>query len=446
MKSSSPPSDNPRAPRATRTPRRAAPAKVAAASTGPGQSGSARPSALIRDQNHRLLLNLIWKDRTISRAEIARRTGLSRSTVSDIVDDLVATKLVGFTGAGDSLGGRRPIMLGFEDDALTIVGVDIGATHVAVATTNLRCEVRAWVNRPHAVRDDPEGTLRLVTELVREVLAKHRTPHSQVVGVGVAVPSPVDPKTPGRLSKLALPGWVGVDVPARLEASLGLRVLIENDANLGALAELWWGAGQSAKDLAYVKIGTGIGSGHILGGHIYRGATGAAGEIGHLAVDPNGPPCVCGLDGCLATLVGSEVLVAQARQHLAAGRPSSLDPRRLSVDTLVTAALADDAVAREVIERAGRNLGVAIASLLNLLNPATVVLGGGLTRAGDVLLQPLLQTVRRRATWLALDDARIVMSDLGEREVAIGAATLVLQAALEAPATFPAVANTRKSR
>ena len=405
-----------------------------------GRGGHAKLDAAgVRAQNQRLLLNMVWTERTISRAEIARVTGLSRSTVSDIVNDLLDTGLVSFRGAGDSQGGRRPIMVGFDDDALALVGVDVGASHVGVATTNLRGKVHRWVERPHPVRDDPEGTLRLIEELVLAVLAEDATPLSRVLGIGVGVASPVDPAAPRDLSPIVLPRWKGYDLPAHLERVFGRPVLIENDANLGALAEHWWGAGRDGRDLAYIKVATGIGSGHIVRGQIYRGARGVAGEIGHIAIDPNGPPCVCGLDGCLSTLVGSEVLVTQARQQLAAGRSSAMDADHLSIDALVTSALQGDGVAREVIERAGRNLGTATASLINLLNPATVVFGGSLTRAGDVLLGPLRETLRRRTLWLALDDANIVSSALGGSEIAVGAATLVLEAALDDPSRFPKV-------
>ncbi|MFT7583506.1 MAG: glucokinase-like ROK family protein [Myxococcota bacterium] len=396
-------------------------------------------AALVRAQNQRLLLNIVWCESGISRAEIARRTGLSRSTVSAIVEDLLETGLVCFGAAGDSKGGRRPITLQFQDAALKLVGVDIGATHVAVALTDLRGKVIHWASQPHGVRDDPGGTLSIVESLVEAALVAAGVTASSVVGIGVGVPSPVDPNRPARLSPLILPAWWGHDIPGRLEKKFGRPVWVDNDANLGALAELWWGAGADGKDLAYIKMGTGIGAGHIVNGAIYRGATGVAGEIGHIAIDPQGPLCLCGLEGCLVTFVGSEALVAQVREMLRAGRTSVLDPATLTQAALVEAAVAGDAVAREVIERAGRRLGIAVASLFNLMNPATVVVGGSLTLAGDLVMEPLRETVRRRTLWLSLDEARIVSSELGEREVAIGAATLVLQNALDAPSLFPKV-------
>lgn len=393
----------------------------------------------VRLQNERLLLNLIWSERAISRAEIARVTGLSRSTVSAIVEDLLETGLVSFRGAGESQGGRPPVILGFEDDALALVGVDLGASHVSVIVTNLRGEERAWRTRNHTVRPDPEGSLALVDELIGEALYDAGMSDERIVGIGVGVPSPVNPKHPGKVSPLVMPRWRDVDIVARLKAVHSCPVLLDNDANLGALAELWWGKGVGARDLVFIKVGTGIGCGHIIHGDIYRGATGVAGEIGHLTLDPNGPPCVCGLTGCLATYVGTDALLARTREALMSAPYSMLSTDSLDIGTLVDAAYGEDPVALRMIADAGRRLGTAIASLVNLNNPGQVILGGGLMRAGDLLLEPLRDTLRRRTLWLALDDFTIDVGALGERDIAIGAATLVLKGALDEPRLFPRV-------
>lgn len=393
----------------------------------------------VRLQNERLLLNLIWSERAISRAEIARVTGLSRSTVSAIVEDLLETGLVSFRGAGESQGGRPPVILGFEDDALALVGVDLGASHVSVIVTNLRGEERAWRTSNHNVRPDPEGSLALVDELIGEALYDAGMSDERIVGIGVGVPSPVNPKHPGKVSPLVMPRWRDVDIVARLKAVHSCPILVDNDANLGALAEHWWGKGVGARDLVFIKVGTGIGCGHIIGGNIYRGATGVAGEIGHLTIDPNGPPCVCGLTGCLATYVGTDALLARTRDAILASHNSLLTTDSLDVSSLVAAAHAEDVVALRLIADAGRRLGTAIASLVNLNNPGQVILGGGLMRAGDLLLEPLRDTLRRRTLWLALDDFTIDVGALGERDIAIGAATLVLKGALDEPSLFPRV-------
>ncbi len=389
-------------------------------------------AAGMRTQNATLLLRMIWRARQISRADLARQTGLSPSTVSAIVDELAGSGLVREIGAGVSRGGRRPVLVGFRDDAFALVGVELGATHVSAVLTDLRASVRAFRETPVAVRDEPEQALATARELIDEVLASERVPRKRVVGIGVAVPSPVHPQRPGKLSPLILPAWRDHDVQASLAADFDRPVFVDNDANLGALSERYWGAGAGGEDLAYIKVATGIGSGHIINGALYRGAGGTAGEIGHIAIDPNGPVCVCGLRGCLATLIGAEALRAKARTRWGKRK------RNPTVADIVSGVRAGDAVARELIDEVGHYLGIAVAGLLNLLNPSVVVLGGEITSAGDLLLDPLRASIKARALSTSVAETRIVASWLGERSIAVGAATMVLEAALADRSMFPA--------
>ena len=351
---------------------------------------------------------------------------------------LLPRGLVAEVGTGPSRGGRRPQVLEFQDDEYRILGVEMGAAHVAVALTNLRGQVLAWQERHHPVRVDPDGTRRLISELCDACLAEAHCHPRRLVGVGVAVPSPVDPSHPDRLSEVVLPDWRGENGLEGLRRKYRVPLLVDNDANLGALAEQWWGAGRDVEDFAYIKIATGVGSGHVIHGAIYRGATGVAGEIGHMAIDPHGEPCICGLRGCLATFIGAAALEARARALCAEHPESTLAGTALTIDSIEDAALAGDALARRVAREAADNLGIAIASMLNLMNPTLVILGGGLARLGELLLEPLRETVRRRTLVSSLAASEIRMSELGPRAIAIGAATLVLDAALTDPRLFPA--------
>jgi predicted NBD/HSP70 family sugar kinase len=390
-------------------------------------------AAGMRAQNSGLLLNMIWRERQISRAEIARRTELSPSTVSAIVADLEQAGLVRSIGAGVSRGGRRPTLIGFCDEAFSLMGVEMGASHVTVVLTDLRGRVRTQRMASHSVRGDPEGSLQKAKELVQECLDAERVPRRSVVGMGVAVPSPVHPSAPGKMSPLILPAWKNVDVQEWFETAFDMPVFIDNDANLGALSECFWGAGSGGEDLTYIKLATGIGAGHIIHGDVYRGAGGTAGEIGHIAVDSNGPLCVCGLRGCLVTLIGSTALTERARELMGPrnGRKGPI------VRDLVEGARAGDAAARQIIDTLGHYLGIAVGGLLNLLNPAVVVLGGEISSVGELLLDPLRASVRQRALSVSMAETRIVTSTLGERAIAVGAATLVLQAALRDRTLFP---------
>lgn len=396
------------------------------------KAGTMRPRSLAD-----AVLHLIWEQRRISRAEIARRLDLSRSTVSEVVTMLLATRLVAEAGVGASRGGRRPIVLEFQDDACPILGVDIGASHVSVVLTDLRGQVLHWEHRDHPVRTDPDGTLALVSEFCRACLASWKGRRRQLVGIGVAVPSPVDIRYPDRLSAVALPAWQGRSWQKELVAEFGVPVLVDNDANLGALAEHWWGAGRGLDDFAYIKMATGIGSGHFVGGRIYRGASGVAGEIGHLTIDPRGDQCNCGNRGCLTTFVGTQALVTLATKLLPDFPKSVLHGADLTITAIEQAALADDPLALQVAHTAAEHLGTAVAGLLNLMNPSAVILGGGFTRLGERLIGPLRETVYRRTFVGSLAASGIRTSQLGPQDIAIGAATMVLDAALTDPTLFP---------
>src|SRR5438270_5464130 len=302
-------------------------------------------AAGMRVRNSALLLNLIWKERQVSRAELARRTGLSPSTVSAIVGDLERSGLVQSTGEGLSRGGRRPTLLGFHDDAFFIIGVELGASHVLVTLTNLRGQVRVARHGAHAVQGDPAGALALVREFIDDCLRAERVARRRLIGIGVAVPSPVHPNAPGRLSHVILPAWSGYDVQAHLAGAYNVPVFVDNDANLGALAEGWWGAGRSGDDLTYIKIATGIGAGFVIHGEVYRGAGGTAGEIGHLAVDPSGPRCMCGLNGCLAMFIGSQAVRARAKERMTGERG-----RLPTIADIVKSARNGDPAARTIID------------------------------------------------------------------------------------------------
>jgi len=385
------------------------------------------------------VLDLVWKRREVSRAEIARNTGRSRSTISDVVSRLLDTGLVREVGSGESRGGRRPILIGFRDDAGVILGVDLGATHVSVILTDLRGSVLAWHDRPYPVRTDPGGAGRLVVELCRDCMTEWNGDSRLLMGIGVAVPSPVDPESPDRVLERIHPAWRGRAILDRLDAAFGAPVFVDNDANLGAVAERWWGKALGVDDFLYLKVATGVGAGLMIGGEIYRGSTGVAGEIGHIVVDPRGPECVCGSHGCLATLVGTQALVERTSNLLQTSPPSALAGKELNIKVIEDAALADDPVALRVVHEAAHHLGIALAGVLNLLNPGSVVVGGSLARAGDRLLVPLREAVFRRTLVASAAAADIGISELGPQATALGAATHVLVAALANPSLFPGV-------
>ncbi len=228
-----------------------------------------------------------------------------------------------------------------------------------------------------------------------------------------------------------MPAWSAINVNVELERRLRCPVRVNNDANLGALAELWWGAGRDGGDLIFVKVATGIGAGVIIGGDIVTGAHGIAGELGHLSIDPHGPPCVCGVNGCLNVIVGTQALLARAqarRQHFPNSALAATDIR---LPDLIDAARKEDQLALEIVRFAAERLGDGLANLLNVLDPAIIVVGGDLTRVGKPLMETIRRTVLRRTLVTSLGDERVVRSQIDKQSVALGAATLILRAALE---------------
>ena len=383
------------------------------------------------------ILDLVWRQGTVSRADIARRTGRSRSTVSDAVARLLRAELVGEVGSGVSRGGRRPILIGLRAGAASILGVDLGASHISVILTDLSGAARSWHTRRYPVRTDPKGAGAHVSDLCERCLAEWPEAADRLLGVGVGVPSPVDPRAPDRVLTRIHPAWQGRGIVDRLRNAFGAPVFVDNDANLGAVAEHRWGQAVGVDDFVYLKVGTGIGAGLMVGGSIYRGSTGVAGEIGHIVVDPQGDRCVCGGRGCLATVVGTQCLERRARALLGRHPESVLAGSDVNMDAIEDAALADDSLALRIVDEAARHLGVVLAGVLNLMNPGKVIIGGGLARVGGRLLQPLRRAVSERTLVASAAAADLRISELGPRCIALGAATHVLAAAIARPTLFP---------
>jgi len=379
------------------------------------------------------ILRLIWRESQISRAEIARQLKLSRSTVTEIVKALLLTGIVREVGSGESSGGRKPIVLEFVDDAKVILGIDIGASHVSVAMTDLRGKLLFWNERDFAVRDNPEGTYNLIDELCSECLLKHNYGYDKLLSIGVSVPSPVDPIHPEYLSETIIPAWHGKSGLARLRGKYQVPVYIDNDANLGALAENWWTTTKEVNDLIYIKLSSGIGAGFVFGGKLYRGARGIAGEMSHMPIDPNGKLCGCGLRGCLATILSIWALKARIRSLSELYPDSPLTKGDPGIPELENAALAKDPLALQVVEEAINYLSTAIVSLVNMMNPEIIIIGGSLSRLGDIILDPIRKIINETALVGTISKTELKISELGSKGIAIGAATLAIEQAFIEP-------------
>ena len=391
--------------------------------------GRAGSLGSLRRLNRLRVIHALRNERHISRAEIARRTGLSRSTVSSLISDLQADGLVverperGL--AHGEHGGRPPTLLSFDASAGAAVGIDFGHSHLRVAVSDLSSTILAQRERPLDTDHDAQEGLEAATELVGETLDDAGVDRDRVIGAGMGLPGPIRGEDGIVGSSAILPGWVGVAAAAEMRRRLELPVLVDNDANLGALAEAAFGAGRDAGDLIYLKVSSGIGAGLILNGRLYRGSAGLAGEIGHVLVDPEGLVCRCGNRGCLETLAATGALVELLRRS---------HGEDLTVAGMLEAARTGDLGCRRVIADAGRAIGRAVATLLNVLNPELLVVGGDLAAAGDLLLDGVRDIIGRAALPAAAEAAEVVAGVLGDRAQVLGALALVVS---EADRAFP---------
>ncbi|NYI78161.1 ROK family transcriptional regulator [Nocardioides panzhihuensis] len=380
------------------------------------------PESRLRVANRSQVLDLLGRSAPVSRAELAQRTGLSRSTVSSIVQELLASEqIVETTGAAlPRGGGRPPSLLTVNGAPGTLVGVDIGHRHVRVAVADLAAKPLA----EHEIRLDadnsPIETIDRAAALVRECLATAgidpRT--DRVLGVGMGIPGPVDPHS-GIVVSPILANWIDLTPGDELARRLGMPVHVENDANLGALAEVAHGAARDVDDVIYVKASSGIGAGLILAGELFRGVTGIAGEIGHVRFDENGPICRCGNRGCLEKAFGGSRLVELLQPAYA---------ETLSVERLLELAQEGDIRVNRILDDAGRAVGRVLADLCNHLNPALIVVGDTMRDSESFVLgiKDSIDRFTQPDTAAALD---VVPSELGENAGVMGALVMANSAA-----------------
>jgi predicted NBD/HSP70 family sugar kinase len=379
---------------------------------------SASPEPALAQGGAGVLFQLLRDGKARTRAELALTTGLARSTVASRIDALIASGLVGPAGEATSSGGRPPSRFAFNPAVRVVLAVDVGATHVIVAVTDLNGEVLAEQRLAQDVADGPEAVLDRVVSEGLLLLAKAGRAVDDVAGVGMGLPGPVEHATGRPVKPPIMPGWDGFDVVAYVQRSLPVPVLVDNDVNIMALGErtAHW---PEHENFLFIKVATGVGSGIISNGMLQRGANGTAGDLGHVRV-PRGDEvlCRCGNYGCLEALASGPALAAELdRQGVPAGRGS--DVLRLVAQGNLQAI--------QVLRQAGRDVGDVLATVVNLLNPSVIVIGGSLGQAGEHLMAGVREVVYRRSLPLATAHLRIALSMAGDRAAILGASQLVTQ-------------------
>lgn len=383
-----------------------------------------------KEHNTALILSTIYQGQNLSRADVARLTGLTRSTVSDIVADLLGIGLVLETGQGPSAGGKPPTFLGLAPDARHIIGIDLASGEFRGAIVNLQGEIKHRLRIPIQERSGEEA-LNSVYDLIDQLLAVTEQP---ILGIGIGAPGLMDAEQ-GIVRNAVNLEWVDLPLGSILEERYHLPVYIANDSQISAMAEYNFGESQRIPNLLLIKLGRGVGAGIVLNQQLFHGDGFGAGEAGHIKVEEEGELCRCGNRGCLETKISSRAIRRRARQIMA-DHPDSLlhqfssDPKTLTTEQIVEAYRGGDPAVIAMIDEVGVALGKALAYLVSTLNVHRVVLAGSVSAFGEGITRPALQTLSSRVLSSLLEGTEIVTSELGEDIVVLGAAGLVLQSEL----------------
>jgi len=365
-----------------------------------------------RVHNERLVVRTLYDLGPISRAEVSRLTGLTRTTVSDVVASLLDEGVVREIGRGPSSGGKAPILLEVDDDARLVVGLDLGEEHFAGSLVNLRGEIRRTVALAVDGRDG-DAALALVFDLLDRLLDGTTAP---LLGIGIGTPGLVDSRT-GTIRRAVNLDWRDLPLGEIVAERYAVPVNVANDSQAAALAEYTYAGGDRVPNLIAIRVGRGVGAGLILRGSLFQGDGSGAGEIGHVVVDDDGELCRCGRTGCLETVAGMRAI--EARAAAATGRPTDLVAVRTAID-------AGESWAIAIADEAGAALGRAIAGLIGALDIRRIVLLGPVTDLGEPWLAAVRRDASSRALALLVDDIEIAVARPTTNVVIRGASALLV--------------------
>ena len=334
----------------------------------------------VKNFNKHAALDLIrFSAGGMSRADLAERMGLTRAAVSLIVTELLNSGVIQEAEIRSVPSGRPPVMLEINPKLGLVGAIDMGASHMSIAVADFTARILQEFEIPLDIKNGPKVCLAEANQQLLKLLESQGLSISSISAVGVGVPGPVITEAGMVLAPPIMPGWDRYPIRSTLEKMWGCPVTLNNDAELGALGEWAYGAGRGEKNIAYIKVGTGIGAGLILNQQIYGGTTGAAGEIGHLTIDENGPLCNCGNHGCLEAFASGYAIAQQGQLLIQSGKRtllSDLGSEKITAHEVAEAARRGDLHAQEILRRSGTFIGIAIAGLINLFNPSIVIIGG----------------------------------------------------------------------
>ncbi len=395
--------------------------------------------AWVRKMNRSIILAVFRTQKTLSRAQLAAQTGLNPSTVSKIIHELIQENLIHETVLSQNRTGRPGLMLELNPKGGCALGIEINVDYIELLITDFSANT-LWQKNEGTMPGAPQDVMmNQVIELVKEASTFIKTHKCSLLGVGVGVPGLVDVAN-GLLRVAPNLNWIDIPVRDVLAEYFSCPIYVENEANAAALGEYYFGAVRNVKNFIYLSSGIGLGSGIIIGGQLFRGMFGYAGEAGHMTLDPNGEICGCGRRGCWETFVGPRSVLQRVQRSIMLGEESSLTekaqgkPEDLSFDDIVKAAQDGDEVAISALSEVAFYLGIGIANLLNLFNVEVIVLGGALNKASPVFLKEVERVVHENTLIPVREHLKIIPSAHGSEACIMGTIALVLDDILREPA------------
>jgi len=388
---------------------------------------------LIRAINRSIVLNIVKNEGPISRTGIVRRSGLGLATVSEICADLIVEGLIYEKGVTETTIGRPSILLALNRNAAYAVGLKLAEKQISVVLIDIEGTILCSLSVPVTEVTIIKRTITTLADAVEQAIVQAAIPRHRVAGVGIGMAGIIEAEQ-GLCRYSSVLGWRDVPLKQMMEQQIGLPVYIDNDVSTLTIAEKLFGAGQTVDDFLVVTVGRGVGLGIVVNGQFYRGTRGCGGEFGHTVMDPCGPLCNCGRYGCLETYVADPALVRQAQAVLLKDVGShNVTSDELRVEQITEWAKAGDSNLRKIFTEAGRMLGLGIANLINIFNPALIIISGEGVRAGDLLFEPMRKAVARYVYNGLADDVDILIQEWSDEAWAWGAAGLVLQGIYKSP-------------
>ena len=394
--------------------------------------------------NRAVIFRAIRDAGAISRADLAKQTGLNPATLTHITRELLERGLIEDAGAGEARIGRRSSLLRIHSKIGNILAVRLARHTIQGMITDLDMHEKVIQTASSSFLSNPfDASVPDLLDLIETLITKSGVDRQTILGIGISAPGPLDAERGTLIAPPNFPGWESFPIRKTIEEKTGFSTFLDNDANSAALAEKWFGAGRNLDNFVFILVEDGVGGGIVINGDIYRGQHDIAGEIGHTTIDRNGALCPCGNTGCLELYASPHVAVDQVRKALKAGRKSLVsdwienDLNRISFELVAQAALQNDEISREAITGIAQALGVASVNLINAFDPQAVILGGKISLAGDLILPIIQDYVNRRAISRREQNMQVLMSELGENAPVIGAFSLVLRELFQNPEFHP---------